>query len=112
MFLCLVWGLVAPLSPQGHEEEVGMRESHGCMTCAQPAPGFQRVSQPSFCGTARSSPEPFRVLGWQLAYFSLVFPSIVIWSVALFFTLSQFPLHHLLSVLLEFVSVCDPLSSP
>lgn len=52
-----------------------------------------------------------RVLGWELAYFLLVSHSVVIWNSTWFILLGQFPLHHLLSIFLKFVTICDPLSS-
>lgn len=67
--LCLVWGLVATLSPQGHNEVVVEGEPHGCMTGAQPAPGFQCVSQPGLCRTAGSSTEPFQGSGVAVSVF-------------------------------------------
>lgn len=61
--LCLVWGLVATLSPQGHNVVVVLGESHGRMTDAQPAPGFRVFLSPASAGLRDLALSPSRLRG-------------------------------------------------
>lgn len=54
--------------------EVGMGESRGCMTRAQPALVFSVLLSPAFCGTVRSRPEPFQGSGEAVSLFLISIP--------------------------------------